>query len=122
MRLKGPRFPSYDYQQNPGPRKQWIAHTGRKARVRYLRQSLHSILNSKVGEEIFTVQKVRDFIPPGPYAEYGVLMILFQAKEFSDSTEITFAEAVDVVLENVKVEPIPQGESDDKKEGVNNTP
>jgi len=106
MKFKGPRFPSFDNQQTPAPKKQWVSHSGRQSRLRMLRHSLHKILHSEAEKSV--VQKVRDFIPSGPYAEFGVLMILFQAKELADSVELTFAEAVDYVLENVKIEPLPE--------------
>jgi hypothetical protein len=36
QQLKGPVFPSFHTQETPRPRKQWIAHTGTRARRRNL--------------------------------------------------------------------------------------
>jgi len=38
MRLKGPVFPSFLNQQTPAPRRQWVSHTGARARCRNLAQ------------------------------------------------------------------------------------
>ena len=37
MKLKGPAFPSFSDPQTPAPRRQWVAHTGARARARNLR-------------------------------------------------------------------------------------
>lgn len=38
MSIKGPIFPSFRDQQRPTPKQQWLAHDGRSARARRLKQ------------------------------------------------------------------------------------
>lgn len=101
-RLKGPRFPSFDNQRTPKPHKQWLAHSGRKARIRYLRQICHPILSSKDPEYAAAIQRIKDKVTEGPFSEYGILMIVFQAKEVSDSTGVDWIESVQYILDQLK--------------------
>ena len=100
--LKGPRFPSFDNQQTPKPRTQWIHHTGKRARLRNLRHVCRPILDNPCNAEM--IQRIRDKIPAGPFTEYGVLMIIFQAKEVADSTGISWLESADYTLEHLQME------------------
>ena len=80
--------------------KQWIAHTGRKARTRYLTRVCSEILNSKDPQIIELIKRTREAVGP-VFTDYGSLLILTEAKELSDSTEVTFVEAVEYLLLNL---------------------
>lgn len=81
---------------------QWKPHDNMKSRLRRLRVMCKPILESKEPFDIESVQKAKDFFPPGNYSEYGVLQILSQAKEISeDNTEMQWAEAVDFIMDKL---------------------
>jgi hypothetical protein len=100
-RFKGPWFPSFAQQGTPEPRKQWISHCGRQQRTRYLRQACRVVLKSKDPETIEAIQKAHGIIS-GKFEEYGLLMMIHQAMETSDSTGLPIAECLNYITDKIK--------------------
>lgn len=86
MRFKGPRFPSFDNQQTPAPRNQWIAHNGRKAQLRNLRHACRPILESTNQHIVAQVARVIAATEHEPMPEFGKLHLIFAAIDACDQT------------------------------------
>lgn len=112
-RLKGPVFPSFREPPQPNPDgqrhnpnrsieagKSWVAHSGIKARLRYLRQQCRPILSSKDPELLAAVERVRLVATKdGITNEAGMLFVLLKAKEISEQMDISVAEAITIMVE-----------------------
>lgn len=131
-RLKGPAFPSFAHQGTPTERQQWISHTGKRQRIKYLRILCKDVLTSKDPETLEVLAKAREFVA-GKFEEYGLLMMIHQAKDVEDSTGIPFSGALDYIVDKLikdsatnevdpsgvrsGVDPNP-GDSDDRQAGA----
>lgn len=85
----------------PTERQQWISHTGKKQRVKYLRRECADILSSQDPQVIEVLTKAKEFLA-GKFEEYGLLMMIHQGKETADSTGLSFVETFDYILEKMK--------------------
>jgi hypothetical protein len=102
-RIKGPIFPSFANQQEPKPRQQWVSHDGKRQRLRYLRRVCSDILTSSDPEVVEILKQAREFVA-GKYEEYGMLMMIHQALEASDSTGMDFPFCLDYILDKMRAE------------------
>lgn len=102
-KLKGIVFRSYANQETPTPRKQWVSHTGKRQRVKYLRVLCKDVINSKEEDTLEALKLVREFVA-GKFEEYGTLMIIHQAMDISDSTGVTVAEALTYIVEKLRAD------------------
>jgi hypothetical protein len=107
MKFKGPVFESF---KNPPqaldrppkghkvlpPGQSWIAHSGRKARLRNLRQSCRSVFESVDPDTVAAVSRIREALSDN---EAGMLFIINQAREISESTEASLSEAIMIILD-----------------------
>lgn len=119
-RLKGIRFPSYDNPpqskkppvsdpQVPGRSltqgKQWIGHSGKQSRIRYMKQMCRTILKSKDPVYIETLNRIKSLIAEdNPEPEFTMLKFISKCKEISDSTEVSWVETVNYMINKLLVE------------------
>jgi hypothetical protein len=112
MKFKGPRFPSFTNPSLPRDNhnhnknrsiedgETWVAHSGRKARLRNLKQLCRSIVEDKDPSIIESVNLIREVSRvDGIVNEAGMYYILNQAREISDSTGVTLPEALTVLVD-----------------------
>lgn len=88
MKFKGPVFPSY-LNQNYAPtgsKMQWVAHCGKKAQLRNLRQACRSILDSKNPLIVEQVARVISAVKNEPLPEFGKLHLVHAAIDACDQT------------------------------------
>ncbi len=101
---KGLGLPSYkDQSSNFVSRQQWVSLTGKKQRIKNLRSLCKDVLSSTDPEIIESIEKTKEFVK-GKFEEYGLLMMVYQAKETSDSTGLSFPECLDYILEKIKAD------------------
>ena len=86
----------------------WLAHSGRRARIKNLRNECRSILSSKDPEVIAAVDRVRGILKDDPEPEYGLYNILFAARRASDDTGASIPQTIDYMVK--------KWEEQDKKE------
>lgn len=110
---KGLRIlPSYKNPSgSPSTRMQWKPHEGKKQRLRNLRATCRDVLHSKDPEIVEVIQRAREFVA-GRFEEIGMLMMIHQAKDISDSTGVPFVESLDYIIEKLKSD---KEEEDDKE-------
>ena len=101
-KFKGPAFPSFLDQKEPAPRQQWISHNGKKQRVKNLRIVCRPVLSSSDPMVIEAIARARELVS-GQFEEHGVLMIIHQAMEVSDDTGVDFVEALDYIVDKMKL-------------------
>lgn len=77
--------------------KQWIAHSGRREKLRHLRRSCAPFLKPD-HPSAEAVQKIKDFMGGGQFSEYGVLMALHHAIQIADDTGVTLTESIEIML------------------------
>ena len=110
--IKGKIFPSFTEPSRlrrtiPDPvtrvlpiNQSWIAHSGRSARMRYLRQLCKEILTSKDRETIFAVNKIQEILND----ELLRLATIYKSLEIAKATEISFSDTVEILLGKMKEE------------------
>lgn len=98
--VKGIVFPSMLNQQTPDARKQWVSHSGRRQRLRYLRQQCRGLFDAKDEKIAELIKKAKEIIGIGPMSEYGLLVLLYQSKITSEESGLTFAECLEYIIEH----------------------
>lgn len=73
---------------------QWVAHNGRKARLRYLRQSCASIINDRSLGIRQALEKLKELVKDEPDPEYGFFHLLFSAQEAARQTHSLIEESI----------------------------
>ena len=111
-KFKGKLFDSF---RNPPPRrfnfinkpvpdralprnKEWNAHSGRRSRLRNLKNVCHGVLSSKDQELLAAVERLRELTKSEPEPEYGFLHLLFTAMNASLDTGVTITESIDYLI------------------------
>lgn len=82
------------------PRQQWISHNGKKQLVKNLRISCQSVLNSKDPATVKILKQVREYVA-GKFEEYGLLMMIHQAMDTSESTGLSFPECMEYIYDKL---------------------
>lgn len=90
--------------------KQWVAHSGKQARMRYIRQFCNKILKSQDLEVIDVIKRADQLVSRGVHHDYGVLLVINTARETSESTGIGFVATLSYMLDKLEETPI---ETDD---------
>lgn len=110
MKFQGPRFPSYvDPPTGSGVLvqkdralpmgKQYVAHNGKKARLRYMTQQTKLILKSADAETQAACDRLRLMTKDEPEPEYGFMHLLLAAKEAADGAGVTLIQSIDYMVD-----------------------
>lgn len=105
-KLKGIAFPSFREQQTAPSRQQWVSHTGKRQKVKYLRMVCRPVLKSTDTRTKEILAKINE-LTAGPFQEYGTLMIIHQALEIAGSVnDSSFVDTLDFILEKLVLDQI----------------
>ena len=108
--LKGPMFPSFETPPSPGYQKQqkpgrvlpmnsqYVSHSGRAARLRYLRQIAKPFLTSTDRRVQVAVERVRELTGGEPVPEYGMLQLICASKSTADSTGVPWIDSLEYII------------------------
>lgn len=106
--LKGARFESFRNPPSPTgnakPRYVFRPHQGRKERIRILKQRCRGLLNSKDPDVIAAGKRIIEACKGLDDLELRILTLMSIALDHAESTEATYAQAVDVLLEQAAEE------------------
>lgn len=109
--LKGPAFDSFKYPQGPSGNSRHVTpaglqegqaykpHTGRAARLRYLRRICKPMLTSTLPADMAAVARVEQMTSGEPNPEYSKLYLLNRTRERAEDTGLPWAEATEITLD-----------------------
>jgi len=76
--------------------REWVSHSGRKQRLRYLRQQLHKLLVDKDNQP--ALDRLREITKDEPEPEYAFLNLLHGANNATEDTGTPIAESIDYII------------------------